>query len=116
MYLTWGFARFQSSHRISPCRSSQNRGISLFFSSFFRVFALARSFLGQYGAYSEVAAARLFRCSLRVRVEKKLAHLAGHIAGDGSLLRPCKCLIPIGRFQNPETPHVLLGLGLRAAG
>src|SRR5450631_2811538 len=29
----------------------------------------------------------------RSRVEKKLAHLAGHIAGDGSLLRPCECLI-----------------------
>src|SRR5438309_3427061 len=32
---------------------------------------------------------------LRSRVEKKFAHLAGHIAGDGSLLRPCKCLIQI---------------------
>jgi hypothetical protein len=45
-----------------------------------RSFALARSFHGQDGAYSEVAAARLFRCSLRVRVEKKLAHLAHRIA------------------------------------
>ena len=35
---------------------------------------------GQDGAYSEVAAARLFRCFLRVRVEKKLAHLARRIA------------------------------------
>src|SRR5262249_9759335 len=47
-------------------------------------------------------------------VEKKLAHLAGHIAGDGSLLRPCKCLIQIGGFQYPESAHVLLGLGVRS--
>jgi hypothetical protein len=45
-----------------------------------RSFALARSSRGHDGAYSEVAAARLFRCSLRVRVEKKLAHLARRIA------------------------------------
>src|SRR5215469_17016478 len=49
----------------------------------------------------------------RSRVEKKLAYLAGHIAGDGSLLRPCKCLIQIGGFQYPKTAHVLLGLGVR---
>jgi hypothetical protein len=42
--------------------------------------ALARSSHGQDGAYSEVAAARLFRCSVRSRVEKKLAHLARRIA------------------------------------
>src|SRR5580658_8339196 len=52
----------------------------------------------------------------RSRVEKKLAHLAGHIAGDGSLLRPCKCLIQIGGFQYPESAHVLLGLGVRPVG
>ena len=59
---------------------------------------------------------RLFRCSLWVRVEKKFAHLAGHIAGDGSLLRPCKCLIQIGGFQYPESAYVLLGLGIRSCG
>src|SRR5258707_12439638 len=52
----------------------------------------------------------------RSRVEKKLAHLAGHIAGDGSLLCPCKRLIHIGGFQYPETAHVLLGLGVRSGG
>src|SRR5262249_60617018 len=52
----------------------------------------------------------------RSRVEKKLAHLAGHIAGDGSLLRPCKCLIQIGGFQYPESAHVLLGLSVRSVG
>src|SRR6266850_1015195 len=62
------------------------------------------------GAYSEVAAARLFRCSLRVRVEKKLAYLAGHIAGDGALARPRQRLVHIGSFQYPETAHMLLGL------
>src|SRR5215469_3667781 len=50
----------------------------------------------------------------RSRVEKKLAYLAGNIAGDGTLLRPCKCLIQIGGFQNPKTAHVLLGLGVRS--
>src|SRR3989441_10410240 len=59
-----------------------------------------------------VAAARLFRCSLRVRVEKKLAHLAGHIAGDGTLLRPRERLVHIGSFRYPETAHMLLGLGV----
>src|SRR5262249_2679429 len=52
----------------------------------------------------------------RSRVEKKLAHLARHIAGDGSLLRPCECLIYIGGFQYPESAHVLLGLGVRSVG
>src|SRR5499427_2348129 len=50
----------------------------------------------------------LFRC----RVEKKLAHFAGHIAGDGTLARPRECLVHIGGFQYPETAHVLLGLGV----
>src|SRR6185369_15940857 len=56
---------------------------------------------------------RLFRCSLRSREEKKLAHLASHIAGDGTLLRPCERLVHIGAFQYPESAHVLLGLGVR---
>src|SRR5260370_24382785 len=81
-----------------------------------RSLALARSSHGQDGAYAEVAAARLFRCPLRSRVEKKLAHLAGHIAGDGSLLRPCECLIHIGGLQYPKSAHVLLGLGVRSVG
>src|SRR5262249_13281026 len=56
-------------------------------------------------------------CSLfRSREEKKLAYLAGHIAGDGSLLRPCKCPIQIGALQNPESAHVLLSLGVRPIG
>src|SRR5438132_11571362 len=59
---------------------------------------------------------RLFRCSLRSRVEKKLAHLAGHIAGDGSILRPCQRLVDISAFQYPESAHVLLGLGVRPVG
>src|SRR5439155_23964007 len=53
------------------------------------------------------------RFLFRSRVEKKLAHLARHTASDGSLLRPCKCLIQIGGFQYPESTHVLLGLGVR---
>src|SRR5215475_6286683 len=53
---------------------------------------------------------------LRSRVEKKLAHFAGHIAGDGSLFRPCKCPIEIGGFQYPESAHVLLGLCVRSVG
>src|SRR6266446_8987521 len=64
------------------------------------------------GAYSEVVAARLFRCSLRVRVEKKLAHLARRIAGDGTLARPRQRFVHIGSFQYPETAHMLLGLGV----
>src|SRR5437016_3620848 len=58
------------------------------------------------------SAARLFRCFLRSRVEKKLAHLAGHIAGDGTLARPRQRLVHIGSFQYPETAHMLLGLGV----
>src|SRR5215510_14114986 len=52
----------------------------------------------------------------RSRVEKKLAHLAGHIAGNGTLLRPCECLINIGGFQYPKSANVLLGLGVRSVG
>src|SRR5580704_18663083 len=55
----------------------------------------------------------LFRCTLRVRVEKKLAHLAGYIAGDGTLLRPCQRLVDISAFQYPKSADVLLGLGVR---
>src|SRR5262249_3561949 len=50
------------------------------------------------------------------RVEKKLAHFAGYIAGDGRPLRPGKCFIQIGGFQYPESAHVLLGLGVRSVG
>src|SRR4029079_3345430 len=56
--------------------------------------------------------ARLFRCSLRSRIEKKLAHLAHRITGDGALARPRERLVHIGSFQYPETSHVLLGLGV----
>src|SRR5579871_3801339 len=52
----------------------------------------------------------------RSRVEKKLANFAGHIAHDGSLLRPCQRLVHIGAFQNPETANVLLGLGVGPIG
>src|SRR2546423_14145065 len=58
------------------------------------------------------SAARLFHCSIRVREEKKLAHLAHRIAGDGALARPRECLVHIRSFQYPETAHVLLGLGV----
>src|ERR1035441_10124410 len=58
----------------------------------------------------------LFRSFLRSRIEKKLAHLANHIAGDGTLLRPCQRLVDISAFQYPETAHVLLGLGVRLVG
>src|SRR5215472_5788357 len=68
-----------------------------------------------YGTCPVAAAA----CSLasagflfRSRVEKKLAHLARRIAGDGTLARPRECLVHIGGFQYPETSHVLLGLGV----
>src|SRR5262249_32294529 len=47
-------------------------------------------------------------------VEEKLAYFAWHIAGDGSFLRPRKCLIQIGGLQYPESAHVLLGLGVRS--
>src|SRR5262249_35388578 len=78
--------------------------------------APARSFCPN-GVCSEAAAARLFTCFRRCclfgsRVEKKLAHFAGHIAGDGTLARPRECLVHIGGFQYPETAHVLLGLGV----
>src|SRR3979490_3447379 len=62
--------------------------------------------------YSEVAAARLFRCSLRVRVEKKLAHLARRIALDGTLARPHQRLVHIRSLQKAKTAHMLLGLGV----
>jgi hypothetical protein len=39
----------------------------------------------------------------RSRVEKKLAHLARRIAGDGALARPRQRLVHIGGFQYPET-------------
>src|SRR6516165_10568677 len=48
----------------------------------------------------------------RSRVEKKLAHLARRIAGDGTFARPRECLVHIGGFQYPETAYVLLGLGV----
>src|SRR5437867_412776 len=57
------------------------------------------------------AAARLFRCSVRVREEKKLAHLARRIACYGALTRPRQRLVHIGSFQYPETAHMLLSLG-----
>src|SRR5262249_42543206 len=38
------------------------------------------------------------------------------IAGDGTLLRPCECLIHIGGFQYPKSTHVLLGLDVRSVG
>src|ERR1700752_3000398 len=52
----------------------------------------------------------------RSRVEKKLAPLAGHIAGDGALARPRECLVHIGGFQYPKSAHVLLGLDVRSIG
>src|SRR5579863_8136105 len=48
--------------------------------------------------------------------EKKLAHLAHRIAGDGALARPRECLFYIGAFQYPKSAHVLLGLGVRSVG
>src|SRR4051812_30568353 len=62
------------------------------------------------------AGVRLFRCFLRSRVEKKLTHLAGHIAGDGTLLRPCQRLADISAFEYPKSAHVLLGLDIRPVG
>src|SRR5215475_11842826 len=135
MYRTWRFARSQSCHRIWLCRSSQNKGISLFFSFFLPVEAsgVASRWLvagprGQVfvrGVLHPIVKTlhlpkprrgRLFRCSLRSREEKKLAHLAGYIAGDGSPLRPCQCLIQIRGFQYPESTHVLFGLDVRSVG
>src|SRR5215475_4478792 len=52
----------------------------------------------------------------RSRVEKKLAHLAHRIAGDGSLARPRECFVHIGGFQYPEAADVLLGLCVRPIG
>src|SRR5437660_1482223 len=110
---------------ICLCRSSQNRGISLFFSSkriertgngelrrLVHLVTRARVPRPQWPGCLLAFAGFLFRS----RVEKKLAHLAGHIAGDGSLLRPCECLIHIGGFQYPKSAHVLLGLGVRFVG
>jgi hypothetical protein len=54
-------------------------------------------------------------CS-RSREEEKLAHLAGNIAGDGALLRPCQRLVHVSAFQYPESTQVLLGLGVRPVG
>src|SRR5437764_63041 len=54
--------------------------------------------------------------ALRSRVEEKLAHLAGHIAGDRCPLRPCKRLLQISGFQYPEPAHVLLGLDVGSVG
>ena len=48
----------------------------------------------------------------RSRVEKTLAHLSRHIAGDGTLACPRECRVHIGGFQYPETAYVLLGLGV----
>src|SRR5690242_5831265 len=47
-------------------------------------------------------------------VKKKLAHFAGHIAGDGTLFRPFERLIHICGFQYPKSAHVLLGLYVRS--
>ena len=67
-------------------------------------------------AKTEVCSVAFAAFLFRSRVEKKFAHLARHTAGDGSLLRPCNCLIQIGGFQYPESAHVLLGLGVRPVG
>src|SRR6266480_4739159 len=108
------FLEVALSINISPPNGAKSNNVLLHLSggSQRRSFALARSSHSHYGAYSEVAAARLFRCCLRVRVEKKLAHLAGRIAGDGTLARPRQRLVHIGSFQYPETAHMLLGLGV----
>ena len=89
--------------------------------SFFDV--LTRAYLSLFIYTSNGTGRNRPSCSLASRgslfrggVEKKLAHLAGHVAGDGPLLRPCKCLIQIGGFQYPESAHVLLGLGVRSVG
>src|ERR1700689_5289281 len=52
----------------------------------------------------------------RSREEKKLAHLAHRIGGDGALARPRECLVHIGAFQYPKPTHMLLGLGVRPVG
>src|SRR5215467_8973244 len=56
------------------------------------------------------------RSLFRSRVEKKLAHLARRIAGNGTLARPRECLVHVGGFQYPETAYVLLGLSVRPIG
>src|SRR5215472_10759494 len=53
---------------------------------------------------------------IRSREEKKLAHLAHRIAGDGTLAGPRECLIQVCAFQYPESAHVLLGLGVGSVG
>src|SRR5262245_6123971 len=121
MCRTLRFARSQSCHRICLCRSSQNRGISRFFSSYriggtgskalrrlLHLVTTARVPRPQWPGCLLAFAGSLFRS----RVEKKLAHLARRIAGDGSLARPRERLVHIGGFQYPETAHVLLGLGV----
>src|ERR1700731_819973 len=52
----------------------------------------------------------------RSREEKKLAHLAHRIGGDGALARPRECLVHIGAFQYPKSAQVLLGLGVWSVG
>src|SRR5215467_10606341 len=72
-----------------------------------------------YGTCPVAAAACLLASAgflFRSRVEKKLAHLARRIAGDGTLARPRECLVHIGGFQYPETAYVLLGLSVRPIG
>jgi hypothetical protein len=54
------------------------------------------------GAHCKVGAARLSRCSLRVQVEKNLAHLARRTAGDGTLARPRQRLVQISGFKYPK--------------
>ena len=71
-----------------------------------RSFALARLSYGQDGASSEVAAARLFRCSLRVRLEKNRAHLARRPADDGTLAGPRQRIVHVSGFQYPKTAYV----------
>src|ERR1700757_1438384 len=56
------------------------------------------------------------RFLFRSREEKKLAHLAHRIAGDGTLARPCECLVHIGAFQYPKSAQVLFSLGVRPVG
>src|SRR5215208_3022877 len=122
--LTFLMTEFLSSP-ICLCRSSQNRGISLFFSSkriertgnralrqLVHLVTRARIPRPQWPGWLLPFAGFLFRS----RVEKKLAHLAGHIAGDGTLLRPCQRLVDISAFQYPKSAHVLLGLGVRPVG
>src|SRR5579863_2743898 len=64
---------------------------------------------GERGAMKRAALACSF---FRSREEKKLAHLAGHVADNRPLLRPCHRLVDIRAFQYPESAHVLFGLGV----